>query len=119
MPLLHSGDRRCILQYLPGPELQAGIPRGSPLNARWAAERGARLYTGLPGTVVLTLLAKNAIPRRAVIVAGGLLVLVVLTGTAIALWLFRSAALATAEWDLKNIAVVLAEQTRQGMLTVD
>ena len=68
---------------------------------------------------MLTLLAKNAIPRRAVIVAGGLLVLVVLTGTAIALWLFRSAALATAEWDLKNIAVVLAEQTRQGMLTVD
>lgn len=68
---------------------------------------------------MLTLLARNANPRRAVIVAGGLLVLVVITGTAVALWLFRSAALATAEWHLKNVAVVLAEQTRQGVLTVD
>ena len=68
---------------------------------------------------MLTLLAKNAVPRRAVIVAGGLLVLVVIMGTAIALWLFRSAALADAEWDLKNVAVMLAEQTRQGVLTID
>ncbi|MBI4205660.1 MAG: PAS domain S-box protein [Betaproteobacteria bacterium] len=64
-------------------------------------------------------IALKNLSRRAVFIAGGLLVLVVISGTAVALWLYRSAALAGGEWHLKNIAVALAEQTRQGVLTVD
>jgi PAS domain S-box-containing protein len=64
-------------------------------------------------------IAVKSLSRRAVFIAAGLLVLVVVTGTSVALWLYRSVALASGEWHLKNIAVVLAEQTRQGVLTVD
>ena len=57
--------------------------------------------------------------RRAVFIAAALLVLVIVTGTASALWLYRNAALAAGERHLRNIAVALAEQLRQGVLTVD
>jgi PAS domain S-box-containing protein len=61
----------------------------------------------------------NYLSRRAVFATATLLVLVVVTGTAAALLLYRNAALAGGEWHLRNIAVALAEQTRQGVLTVD
>ncbi|MBI4196163.1 MAG: PAS domain S-box protein [Betaproteobacteria bacterium] len=61
----------------------------------------------------------KSLSRRAVFAAAGLLVFVVIAGTSVALWLYRNAALAGGEWHLKNIAVALAEQTRQGVLTVD
>jgi len=64
-------------------------------------------------------IAVKSLSRRAVFIAAGLLVLVVVTGTSAALWLYRSAALTGGEWHLKNIAMALGEQTRQGVLTVD
>ena len=64
-------------------------------------------------------LAIKNLSSRGVLIAGGLLALVIITGTAGALWLYRNAALSGGEWHLKNIAVALAEQTRQGVLTAD
>ena len=56
---------------------------------------------------------------RIVYIAAGLLACIIVAGTAAALMFYRSAALANGEWHLRNIAVALAEQVRQGVLTVD
>ena len=63
--------------------------------------------------------ALKNLSSRAVFVTAGLLVLVVISGTTAALWLYRSAALASGEWHLRNIAVTLAEQNRQGLMALD
>ncbi len=68
---------------------------------------------------MLNIPAAKAIPPRMVILAGGLVALAIVLITAVALWFYREAELASGEWHLKNIAVALAEQTRQGMLTID
>lgn len=68
---------------------------------------------------MLNMPAAKAIPRRMVILAGSLVALAIIIATVIALWLYREAELASGEWHLKNIAVALAEQTRQGMLAID
>jgi PAS domain S-box-containing protein len=57
--------------------------------------------------------------RRAVFITAGLLVVIVLAGTGIALALYRSAAIASGEWHLKNMVLVLAEHANQGLLTAD
>ena len=44
---------------------------------------------------------------RAVVVTAALLIALVISGTAVALWLYRQAALASGEWHLRNIALVL------------
>jgi two-component system sensor kinase len=61
---------------------------------------------------------QNLTPR-AVFATAGMLVALVIAGTAAALWLYRSAALASGEWHLRNIALVLAEHAHQGFLTAD
>jgi len=61
---------------------------------------------------------KNLSPR-AIFITAGLLILIVISGTSVALWLYRAAALAGGEWHLKNIAVALARHAEQGFLTTD
>lgn len=61
----------------------------------------------------------NNLSRRAIFITAGLLIAVVIAGTAVALWLYRSAALASGEWHLKNVALALAEHASQSMLTID
>ena len=56
---------------------------------------------------------------RAVVVTAALLIALVISGTAVALWLYRQAALASGEWHLRNIVLVLAEHAHQGFLTAD
>lgn len=57
--------------------------------------------------------------RRTVFIAAGLLALVVVAGTSIAVYLYYHAALANGEWHLRNVAVALAAQARQGVLMAD
>ena len=63
-------------------------------------------------------LTKN-LSRRTIFITAGLLIAIVIAGTAVALWLYRSAALASGEWHLKNVALALAAHARQGVLTAD
>ncbi|HEX6007451.1 MAG TPA: hypothetical protein VFY80_05780, partial [Burkholderiales bacterium] len=63
-------------------------------------------------------LTKN-LSRRAIFITAGLLIAIVVAGTAVALWLYRSAALASGEWHLRNVALALAAHARQGVLTAD
>jgi PAS domain S-box-containing protein len=57
--------------------------------------------------------------RRSVFIAAGLLALVVVAGTSTAVYLYYRAALASGEWHLRNVAMALAAQTRQGVLMAD
>ena len=57
--------------------------------------------------------------RRAILVAALILCGIVAFGTVLAFSLYRSAALASGEWHLRNTALALAEHARQGVMTAE
>jgi PAS domain S-box-containing protein len=70
--------------------------------------------SGVPG-----IFHRLSAPRRFVIVAGIVLAAMVIAITVVALWVYRAAALTSAEWQLTNLGVVLSAQTQQAVLGID
>jgi PAS domain S-box-containing protein len=61
----------------------------------------------------------QAVSRRAMLVAGIGLILVLLAATVVVLAVLRREALERAEWHLGNLATVLADQSRQSVHTIE